>query len=92
VAPRVARSAAFQDETREAVSYQAWLVVQNSRNGTRRRRKLRLMDTSDITAMRERCADLVQGRAGRPAPARSPSLCSQCAHKVICATKYQDGA
>lgn len=59
---------------------------------TRRRRKLRLMDTSDITAMRERYADVVKGRVGRPAPARSPSLCSQCAHKVMCATKYQDRA
>jgi hypothetical protein len=83
---------ALQDETREAVSDQAWVVVQNSRTGTRRPRRVRLMETWDITALREHYADVVQGRVGRPAPARSPSLCSQCAHKAICATRYQDRA
>ena len=83
---------ALQEETREAVSDEAWVVVQNSLTGTRRPRKVRLMETSDITAMRERYVDVVQGRVGRPAPARSPSLCSQCAHRARCATRYQDRA
>ena len=81
---------ALEDETGEAVSTEAWVVVQNSRTGTRRSRKVRLMQTSDITAMRERYADVVQGRVGRPAPARSPSQCSQCAHKARCASRYLD--
>lgn len=83
---------AFEDETGEAVSDDAWVIVQNGRTGTRRPRKVRLMEASEITAMRKRYADVVQGRVGRPAPARSPSQCSQCAHKVRCATRYQDRA
>ena len=83
---------AFEEETGEAVSDFAWVIVQNGRTGTRRPRKVRLMENSDITAMRKRYADVVQGRVGRPDPARSPSQCSQCAHKARCATRYQDRA
>jgi hypothetical protein len=83
---------ALEDETGEAVSSQAWVVVQNSRTGMRRPRKVRLMETEDIVAMRERYADVVQGRVGRPDPARSTSQCSQCAHKVRCAARYHDRA
>ncbi|MDP1691784.1 MAG: PD-(D/E)XK nuclease family protein [Burkholderiaceae bacterium] len=84
---------ALQDETGEAVSDEAWVVVQNRRTGTRRPHKVRLIETSEITAMREHYANVVQGRVVvRPAPARSPSLCGQCAHKARCATRHQDRA
>jgi hypothetical protein len=83
---------ALEDETGEPVSDDAWVVVQNSRTGTRRARKVRLMDTSDIAAMRKRYDDVVQGRVGGPAPARSPAQCRQCAHKARCSTKFQDRA
>ena len=81
---------ALQDETGEAVSDEAWVVVQNSRSGTRRPSKVRLLGLSEIAAMRERYVDVVQGRVGRPAPARSPSQCGRCPHKASCAAKFQD--
>jgi hypothetical protein len=81
---------ACEDETGEAISDQAWVVVQNSRTGKRRPRKVHLMETSDITAMRERYTDVVQGRVVSPAPARSPSQCRHCAHWARCAAKFQD--
>ena len=81
---------ALQDETVEAVSDEAWVVVQNSRSGTRRPSKVRLLGQSEVAAMRERYVDVVQGRVGRPAPARSPSQCSRCPHRASCAAKFQD--
>ena len=83
---------ALEDETGEAVSEDAWVLVQNSRSGKRRPRKVHLMAIPKITAMRNRYTDLMQGRVDRPAPARSPSQCDQCAHKVRCAAKYLDRA
>ena len=83
---------ALEDETGELVSGDAWVIVQNSRTGSRRPYKVRLLEISDITAMLERYADVVQGRVGRPAPAHSPSQCKQCAHKARCAAKYLDRA
>lgn len=81
---------ALQDETGEAVSKEAWVVVQNSRNGARRPWKVRLLGRSEIVALRKRYVDVVQDKVGRPAPARMPSQCNHCAHKTRCADKYQD--
>jgi CRISPR-associated exonuclease Cas4 len=83
---------ALQDETGEAVSDEAWVVVQNSRNGSRRPSKVRLLGLSEIVDMRERYVDIVQGRVSRPAPAWTPSQCDHCAHKTRCGAKYQDRA
>jgi hypothetical protein len=80
----------LEDETGEAVASEAWVVVQNSWTGTRRPRTVRLMETLEIMAMRARYADVVQGRVGRPAPARSHSQCKQCAHQARCAVRYRD--
>ncbi len=81
---------ALEDETGEAVSDQAWVVVQNSRSGRRCPRRVRLLGIQEVTAMRERYAAIVHGRVARPAPAGSASQCRQCAHRVTCAARYQD--
>ena len=81
---------ALEDETGEAVAGEAWVVLQNSWTGTRRPRKVRLMATSEVTAIRKRYSDVVQGRVGRPAPARSLSQCSQCSHHASCAARFKD--
>ena len=83
---------ALQDETGETVSDEAWVVVQNSRSGSRRPSRVRLLGLSEIAAMRERYVAVVHGRVGRPAPARTPSQCDHCAHKARCGAKYQDRA
>ena len=83
---------ALQDETGETVSDEAWVVVQNSRSGSRRPSKVRLLGISEIAAMRERYVAVVHGRVTRPAPARTPSQCDHCAHKTRCGAKYQDRA
>ncbi|HNW64405.1 MAG TPA: hypothetical protein PKJ32_15460, partial [Piscinibacter sp.] len=83
---------ALQDETGETVSDEAWVVVQNSRSGSRRPSRVRLLGLSEIAAMRERYVAVVHGRVGRPAPARTPSQCDHCAHKTRCGAKYQDRA
>lgn len=87
-----AQRVALEDETGEAVSDEAWVIVQNSRTGRRTPHRVRLMETSEIAAMRNRYADVVQGRVKRPARARSPSQCSQCPHRARCAAKFQDRA
>lgn len=81
---------ALQDQTGEVVSEDAWVVVQNSRTSKRRSRKIRLMGLEDITVLRERYVDVVQGRAGRLAPAPSPSQCGECAHRARCGARFQD--
>jgi hypothetical protein len=83
---------ALQDQTGEAVSDGAWVVVQNSQSGARRPSKIRLLGLSEIAAMRERYVNVVQGRVSRPTPARTPSQCSQCPHRARCAAKFQDRA
>lgn len=83
---------ALEDETGEAVSDDAWVLVQSSRSGTRRARRVHLMNASDIAAMRKRFADLLQGRVGMPAPAHSKSQCDQCWHKSRCKARYLDRA
>ena len=83
---------ALQDETGEAVVDEAWIVVQNSRSGTRRTSKVSLLGLPEIAAMRERYVDVVRGRVSKPAPARTPSQCDHCARKTRCEAMYQDRA
>ena len=81
---------AVEDEVGESVSRDAWVLVQNSRTGARRPHRVRLMGVDEITAMSERYSAVVRGQVGRPNPSRSISQCAQCAHKVRCASTFQD--
>lgn len=81
---------ALQDETGELVSDVAWVVVQNSRSAKRRPRRVRLLEASDIAALRERYVGIVQGKVSRPAPALKRSQCEHCAHKARCDSRYGD--
>lgn len=81
---------ALQDETGESVSDVAWVVVQNSRSAKRRPRRVRLLEASDIAALRERYVGIVQGKVSRPAPALKRSQCEHCAHKARCDSRYGD--
>jgi hypothetical protein len=81
---------ALEDETGEAVSDQAWVMVQHSRSGRRSPHRVRLLGIQEVTAMRERYAAIVHGRVARPASAGSASQCRQCAHRAMCAARHQD--
>lgn len=81
---------AVEDEAGEQVSGEAWVVVQNSRSGTRRPHKVRLLGVGEITAMRDRYGDVVRGKVGWPEPSRSPSQCAQCTHKARCSATFGD--
>ena len=81
---------AVEDETGEPVSADAWVVVENSRTGTRRPHKVRLLGVGEITAMSDRYTAVVRGQVEWPNPSRSVSQCAQCAHKDRCWTKFGD--
>jgi hypothetical protein len=81
---------AVEDETGEPVSGDAWVVVQNSRTGTRRPHRVRLLGVGEITAMSERYNAVVRGKVAWPNPSLSVSQCAQCAHKGRCWAKFGD--
>ena len=81
---------AVEDDARELVSGEAWVVVQNSQSGARRPHKVRLLGVGEITAMSERYSDVVRGKVGRPNPSRSLSQCAQCSHKDRCSATFGD--
>lgn len=81
---------AVEDEAGEPVSGDAWVVVQNSRAGTRRPHKVRLLGVGEITAMSERYNAVMRGKVAWPNPSRSVSQCAQCAHKGRCWAKFGD--
>jgi hypothetical protein len=81
---------AVQDETGEAVSIDAWVVVQNSDTGSRRPHKVRLLGRDEIVRLAERYRDVAGGRIAAPNPARSPSQCRQCSHCHRCAATFRD--
>ena len=81
---------AVQDEAGEAVSIDAWVVVQNSDTGSRRHHKVRLLGRDEIAMLAERYRDVAGGRITAPNPARSLSQCRQCSHCDRCSATFRD--
>ena len=81
---------AVQDAAGQAVSEEAWVVVENSDTGVRRPDKVRLLGVADISTMSRRYRAIVRGQVGRPNPATSISMCGHRAHRPTCAAKFRD--
>ena len=81
---------ALQDQTKELVSTDAWVVVQSASSGVRRPHKVRLMSEGEVTAMRARYQAVIVGKARDPRPARSLTQCAHCAHRNRCSAAFKD--
>ena len=83
-----AQRVALQDETGEAVSKAAWVVV--DRNGHRQSHRAALLGSEEVQQLRERHTELAKGVVMQPTPARSRAQCEHCGHRRRCAARFGD--
>ena len=85
-----AQRVALQDATGEAVSREAWVVVQSAASGRRRPHRVHLMTVEEVHAMRQRYRLVRAGRIEAPQPARSANQCRTCGHLGRCSAAFRD--
>lgn len=83
---------ALQDETRQRVSLDAYVLVQQRKRGKRSPIKVRLLGEPEVMAMRDRYRELVNGAALNARPATTAAMCRNCAHLPTCSRAYGDRA
>lgn len=81
---------AVQDEVRERVSLDAYVLVQRRKTGKRAPMKVRLLGEPEVMAMRDRYRELVAGAVRNARPATAPAMCQNCGHLSTCSRTYGD--
>lgn len=85
-----AQRVALQDETGEAVSTEAWVIVQSIASGKRRPHRVHLMTDEEVQAMRQRYRLVRSGKIEAPQAARSAKQCRTCGHLGRCSAAFRD--
>jgi len=81
---------AVQDEVREPVSMDAYVVVQKGGRGPRTPIRVRLLGIGEIAALNDRYREILKGNVSRPRPAKAAAACARCAHFGTCSTTFGD--
>ena len=84
------QKAALEDDTGEAVSPRAWVLVEDPRSGWRSPHAVELLDDAALAALADRYRRLRAGRLRQPQAAATPAMCRHCGHFTRCQKTYGD--
>lgn len=82
--------AALSDQTGEAVSRTAWVLVESTTTKNRRPHKVELLSDDALDALIVRYRSIRAGRALDLQPAARATMCRTCGHLARCRSVYQD--